>query len=64
MSTLLDIQAEIQQTNEAVARAEHAVANHPTLLSAQATLRGFVQLRDRLQAEFVEAARLIGFPIF
>ena len=56
MSTLLDIQDEIQRTNEAVARAERAVANHPMLLSAQATLRGFAQLRDRLQAEFEEAA--------
>jgi hypothetical protein len=60
MSMLLDLQSEIQRTNEAVARAERAVANHPTLLSAQATLRGFVQLRDRLQEEFAAAAQEAG----
>jgi hypothetical protein len=63
MSSLLDLQMEIQRTNEAVARAERTLLQHPTLPSAQATLRSFVQLRDRLQEDFATAARASGHDV-
>jgi hypothetical protein len=60
MSTLLDLQMELQETNEAVARAERTLGQHPNLPSVQATLRAIVQRRERLQEEFVVIAQASG----
>jgi hypothetical protein len=60
MTTLLDLQRELQEANEAVARAEHILAQHPDLPSVQATLRAIVQRRDRLQEKFIAVAQHSG----
>ena len=54
MNALLELRTEIEQTNEAVARAERAFALHPDIPSAQETLRAIVQRQERLQKEFAE----------
>lgn len=63
MSTILDLQRELQEINEAVARAERVLAQHPELPSAQATLEGIIGRQDRLRAEFAAAAVTDGRDI-
>ena len=58
MNALLELRAEIERTNEGVARAERAVALYPDIPSTAETLKAIVQRRDRLQAEFMRAAEL------
>jgi hypothetical protein len=59
MSRILKLQQWLQDTNTAISRAEHAVAKHPDIPSAAATLGSFLKMRDSLEAEFlVEANRL------
>jgi hypothetical protein len=63
MSTLLDLQTELQEANEAAARAEHALARHPDVPSARATLQAIVQRRERLQEEFTAVAQASGHDV-
>jgi hypothetical protein len=63
MSTHLELQRELQEANEAVARAERAMYQFPELPSAQATLRSIVQRRDRLQEEFSAVAQASGYDV-
>jgi hypothetical protein len=63
MSMLLDLQRELQETNDAVARAERALGQYPNLPSVEATLRAIVQRRDRLQEEFAAVAQSSGHDV-
>jgi hypothetical protein len=63
MSALLDLQAEIERTNEAVARAERALAAHPDIPSAYETLKAIVQRHARLQKQFAEIAQSNGYDV-
>jgi hypothetical protein len=60
MNALLELRAEIESTNEGVARAQRALALHPEIPSAKETLRAIVQRRERLEAEFAAAAKEAG----
>jgi len=63
MSTLLDLQTELHEINEAVARAERTLSQYPDLPSVEATLRAIVQRRDRLQEQFVAVAQASGHDV-
>jgi hypothetical protein len=56
MSRLIALQERLQSTNTAISRAERALAQHPDIMSAGATLRGFQKMREGLEAQFLEEA--------
>jgi hypothetical protein len=63
MSMLLDLQKELQETAEAVARAERALMRFPDMPSVQATLQAMVQRQVRLREEFEILAQQSGFDV-
>jgi hypothetical protein len=69
MSRLAEIQDRIQGTGMAINRAEQALAAHPDIPSAAATLRGFLKMRENLEAEFLQEANALemdacGYRVF
>jgi len=63
MSRLEELQRELQEAGEAIARAERTVAAHPGIPSAAATLRTIMSWRDNVEAQFRTAADQIGLDI-
>jgi hypothetical protein len=59
VSRILKLQQWLQDTNSAISRAERAVAGHPGISSAAATLTSFLKMRDNLEAEFLAEANLL-----
>lgn len=60
MSNLLDLQAQLQDTSEAIAKSEQALASQPASGPAKAMLRSFEKRRQALEERFFAAASLVG----
>lgn len=63
MSNLLDIQSQLRDTSEAIAKSEQAVASEPTSAAARTMLRSFEKRRRVLEEDFFTAAGLVGTDV-
>lgn len=64
MSRLAKLQERIEMAGEAISRAERAFASNPDRLSAAATLRSFVLMRERLEQDFMREADALELGVF
>ena len=63
MSELLEIEEQLRDTSEAIAKTEQAVATDPSSAAARSMLRSFERRRQRLESEFSAVAKEMGVDV-
>ncbi len=63
MSTLLDIQSQLSETDALVSDLEASLCAHPDRLAIAANLRSAVKMQTLLRAQFMDAAAQVGVEV-